>query len=171
MPEVSFESINEAIAEIDQLGSFEACWPTIEAMGQQQPHLVGLLLQVGNESLEDGQFQHLMILALVIWKSFSKTYSGSKELDLDSLMAEFKTHSGEFVALSSDRGDEVENYLKSQASQTDGNVMEFLLEEIFPADQPSAADSLEELSIVFMLLTFFAKQMSRATSVTLILPS
>ncbi len=169
MPEVSFESINEAISEIDQLGSFEACWPVIEELGNQQPHLLGLLLQVGNEALEESQFQHLMILCLVIWKSYSKAYTGFKELSIEDLMADFKIHSAEFVALSSDNNEDVENYLKLQSTQMDPNIMEFLLEEIFPTQTESAPESLEELSVIFMLLTFFSKQISQASAPSLIL--
>ncbi len=189
---ISFETINNSIKEIDQLGSFEACWSNIELMGNRQPHLVGLLLQVGNDSLEEHQYQHLMILALVVWKSFTKTYSGIREIPASNVLEDFKQHSKNFVNLSADHSAQVDTYLSAESDLVQKNVLDFLIEEIFPAQnvkvaeaavskslpslepkvnplaavsptaaQEKTAEELRELSVIFMLLTFFAKELNQ----------
>lgn len=161
METIPFQTIQNSIDNICGLTTEEDLDAVSQALFDAQPALAGFLVEF-IEDMGEGAKDLGFMMALILWKSFEEKYPEMRALSEDEVVAKFEEQEAELEKLLHLNDDMLEEIHKTEVLNGQPEILNYVTQELFAADEEDPELEENEELHLFMVLKFFTNCLNDA---------
>ncbi|HEY8272892.1 MAG TPA: hypothetical protein VIG33_18505 [Pseudobdellovibrionaceae bacterium] len=155
MEQIAFQTIQKSIDNICGITAEEELDAISQALFDVQPALAGFVVEFIEDMSEEAKDLGFM-MALILWKSFEEKYPNLRTITEDEVVAKFEEQEVDLERLLQLNEEILEEIQKNEMLNGQPEVLNYVIQELFAADEEEVTlDEDEELHL-FMVLKFFS---------------
>jgi hypothetical protein len=161
MEHIAFQTIQNSIDNICGITEEEDLDAVSQALFDVQPALAGFVVEFIEDMGEEAKDLGFM-MALILWKCFEEKYPGLRTIGEDEVVAKFEEQEADLEKLLQLNDEMLEEIQKNEMLDGQPEILNYIIQELFAADEEEPSlDEDEELHL-FMVLRFFANCLNSA---------
>lgn len=155
METIPFQTIQNSIDNICNMTTEEELDAVSQALFDAQPALGGFFVEFIEDMSEPAKDLGFM-MALILWKSFEDKYSDMRAMTEDEVVQKFEEQEADLEKLLHLNDDMLEEIQKSEMLSGQPEILNYVTQELFAAEEDEPELEEDEELHLFMVLRFFS---------------
>jgi hypothetical protein len=161
METIPFQTIQNSIDNICNLTTEEELDAVSQALFDAQPALGGFIVEF-IEDMSEGAKDLGFMMALILWKSFEEKYPDMRALSEEEVVTRFEEQEADLEKLLHLNDDMLEELQKTEMLSGQPEILNYVTQELFAADEDEPELGEDEELHLFMVLRFFSNCLNEA---------